>query len=238
MTSDGWYDTVVIVTKGPHKGRIGYVDDADIHGTWVVCFGDPLRLPESVSMRPSSFRKANTNDLVERSSTIGVNRYGDDSVFELDKAIELLLVTETLWDLQYKEKFLRANEKTKIFISHSSADKPMVRRLRTDLIDHGIVPWLDEWDIKVGESIPKSISDALAICTYIIVVLTPNSVESKWVEHEWHDAFWDEVNERRIKVLPVVFEKCKIPPLLRTKKYADFTKGYSKALAELLLALG
>jgi hypothetical protein len=59
------------------------------------------------------------------------------------------------------------------------------------------------------------------------------------VEAEWAAKFWDEVNERQVKVIPVLIEaieKKKIPTLLRNKKYVDLVADYNKGLLEILRA--
>jgi hypothetical protein len=125
----------------------------------------------------------------------------------------------------------------KIFMSHSSKDKPFVRRLSEDLKALGHEPWLDEWEIKVGECIVSKISHGIKDADYAIVVLTPDSVASGWVDREWSALYWSEIQEAGIKVLPVLLRKCEIPPLLRSKKYADFTLKYENGLQQLLDAL-
>lgn len=40
-----------------------------------------------------------------------------------------------------------------IFLSHTYTDKTFVRKLAADLEAHGIRYWLDEAEIKVGESL-------------------------------------------------------------------------------------
>lgn len=121
----------------------------------------------------------------------------------------------------------------RIFISHSSEDKDFARKLAEDLKTLGHAPWLDEWEIKVGESIVQKISDAVTMADYVIVVLTPHSVESGWVEREWQSAYHSEVEKRRVVVLPLLFRQCTIPQLLRDKMYADFRSSYPVGLAQL-----
>jgi hypothetical protein len=125
----------------------------------------------------------------------------------------------------------------RIFISHSSADKDFVRRLFEDLRDLGHRPWLDEWEIKVGDCIVSSIQEGLESSDYIIVVLSPFAVSSGWVEREWKDAYWNEVTEGRTIVLPVLLADCVIPSLIRTKRYADFRAKYEIGLATLCQAI-
>jgi hypothetical protein len=68
----------------------------------------------------------------------------------------------------------------------------------------------------------------------VIIVLSNNSVKSTWVEREWKAKYWEELENNKSVLLPVLIEDCKIPTLLKTKKYADFRSDYSVALVELM----
>ncbi len=121
----------------------------------------------------------------------------------------------------------------RIFISHSSKDKEFVRKLSDDLRDLGHQPWLDEWDIKVGDCIETKVEHGIAEADYVVVVLSANSVASNWVSREWKIKYWDEIESDRTLVLPVLTEDCEIPGLIKTKKYADFRTNYSIGLVQL-----
>jgi hypothetical protein len=123
-----------------------------------------------------------------------------------------------------------------VFLSHSSKDNDFVRRLADDLRELGHEPWLDEWKIRVGDCIVSKIQEGLARAEYVVLVLTPEAVASGWVDREWKDAYWSEIGEKRVIVLPVLLRACEVPPLLRTKKYADFTQRYELGLALLAQA--
>lgn len=121
----------------------------------------------------------------------------------------------------------------RLFISHSSKDKAFVVRLASDLQQLGHEPWLDEWEIKVGECIQTKIEHGIAEADFLVIVLSNNSTDSNWVEREWKAKYWEEVGNNVISVLPVLKETCTIPLLLCTKKYADFRKTYSIGLVSL-----
>jgi 5'-deoxynucleotidase YfbR-like HD superfamily hydrolase len=123
-----------------------------------------------------------------------------------------------------------------IFLSHSSSDKPFVRKIKKALISQGHKTWIDEEDIPIGESIAKAIGTSLERCNVVIVFLSKESVKSNWVNEEWRNKFFDQVNKGQVFILPLLIEKCEIPPLLRDKKYADFTKdgSYESSLSLLL----
>lgn len=126
----------------------------------------------------------------------------------------------------------------KIFLSHSSEDKPDVRRLAKSLRSKGINVWLDEEEIKVGESISKKIQEGLRDSTYLCIWLTKESIESGWVEKEWLPKIKQEVDENRTVVLPLLAESVILPDFLADKKYADFRVSFQHGLNDLLQVFG
>ena len=108
-----------------------------------------------------------------------------------------------------------------VFLSHSSKDKPFVRDL-ADALEAGgeIKVWLDEREIDYGENIVLKIADGLD-ADFVLLILSPDSVDSKWVKEEWTDAYWEQVESQHVKVAGVLYRDCRIPRLLRNKKYFD-----------------
>jgi TIR domain-containing protein/LGFP repeat-containing protein len=127
-----------------------------------------------------------------------------------------------------------------IFLSHNQKDKPFVRHLAEELKKKGVRVWLDEAEIKVGDSLIAKIQQGLDEMEYVGVILSNNSVGSAWVEKELETAMYQEINGRRVKVLPILIEDCKLPPFLNGKAYADFRSplNYVRALEQLAASLG
>lgn len=127
-----------------------------------------------------------------------------------------------------------------VFLSHNHADKPFVRRLAADLDNQGIPFWLDEAEIKVGESLIEKIRTGIDKVDFVAVVLSPNSIASPWVQREVDVAMNQEIAGRRVKVLPLMYRTCELPGFLLGKRYADFTDDsrYPAALEDLVRSLG
>lgn len=127
-----------------------------------------------------------------------------------------------------------------VFLSHNHSDKPFVRRLAADLNHQGIRVWLDEAEIKVGESLIEKIRNGIDEVDFIAVVLSPNSVASPWVQREVDVAMNHEIAGRRVRVLPLMYRTCDLPGFLLGKRYADFTEDsrYPSALEDLVRSLG
>lgn len=127
-----------------------------------------------------------------------------------------------------------------LFLSHTSEDKPFVRKLRDDLVAHGVTNvWLDEAEIQVGDSLTQKISEGLKKTKYVGVVLSPRSIKSPWVERELEAALSREMTTGEVVVLPMLYEDCELPVFLSGKLYADFTGSdrYQEGLEKLLRRL-
>lgn len=110
-----------------------------------------------------------------------------------------------------------------IFLSHSSLDKPFVKRLAADIRQDGFFVWVDEAEIKVGDSLIGKIEEGIENCDYLGVVVSGNSVKSEWVTREVRVALNQEIHGKRVKVLPILLERVDMPVFLLDKKYVDFT---------------
>ena len=125
-----------------------------------------------------------------------------------------------------------------VFVSYSSEDAPFAQSLAKALSDRNVGVWLDRWELRIGDSLTKRIGQALHKNDFIVVVLSPASVQSEWVRQELAEAMLREIQQKRVIVLPVIARACRIPPFLTDKKYADFTRDPDSALNSLVEAIG
>jgi hypothetical protein len=126
-----------------------------------------------------------------------------------------------------------------IFLSHNHEDKSFARALASDLRRGGIVVWLDEAEIRLGDSIIGKIEEGLLGSEYLGVVLSPSSVASQWVKEELCTALHYQITKKNKTVLPLMYKPCDVPAFLADKLYADFSKAdsYPFVLRQLLSRL-
>ena len=126
-----------------------------------------------------------------------------------------------------------------VFLSYSSADKLFVRKLTQRLCEEGIAIWLDERQLEVGDSLIERIAEAIDKIDYVAAVISRSSIGSVWVQKELSLAMTNEIEGRRVVVLPILIEDCDLPPFLKDKLYADFrtAEASDDAFAKLLRAL-
>lgn len=72
-----------------------------------------------------------------------------------------------------------------VFISYSRLDEIFARQLAADLDRDGLDVWIDVEDIPPGANWSNAINDGLNKADLMLLILTPNSVDSKNVEDEW-----------------------------------------------------
>ena len=90
-----------------------------------------------------------------------------------------------------------------VFISHSSADDAFVRELQQALGDHGVSAWIDSRELLPGGLLEADIQTAIEAAAAFAVVVSPQSLQSKWVGKEMRRAL--EVQKERLKgTFPVI----------------------------------
>jgi hypothetical protein len=89
------------------------------------------------------------------------------------------------------------------FISHASEDKTeFVEHLARELGSRGLKIWYDNFTLKVGDSLRRSIDRGLARSHYGVVVLSPNFFAKEWPQKELDGLVAREVEGRKV-ILPV-----------------------------------
>ena len=103
----------------------------------------------------------------------------------------------------------------RVFISHSSKDKPAVERLALALEKAGFFPWYDAWEIAAGDSIVDKINRGLDEAEAGIIVFSASSKESRWVEAEAGYLTYARIQEGKLLIPVVAGDDAWVPPLLR-----------------------
>ena len=94
----------------------------------------------------------------------------------------------------------------KIFLSHSSRDKALVREIRSHLPEH-VKTWLDEDELLVGDELKISIQRAIKEdADFVVIFLGKEAIQSEWVRRELEWALERERTIGRVFVLPVLLD--------------------------------
>jgi|SRR5215472_1398288 len=89
------------------------------------------------------------------------------------------------------------------FISYSTEDQEFANRLYTDLRNKGVRCWFAPHDARGGEKLHEQINTAIRMHERLLLILSPNSINSAWVETEIRYARRRERNEKKRVLFPV-----------------------------------
>ena len=103
----------------------------------------------------------------------------------------------------------------RVFISHSSKDKPAVEVLAKWLSERGIEVWLDGWVIRAGDDIVAAINKGLDEADAGLIVFSDHSRDSRWVESETSYFTWARIEEGKVLIPVMASDGAWVPPLLR-----------------------
>jgi len=106
-----------------------------------------------------------------------------------------------------------------VFLSYSWADKQLARDLKAGLDDAGCRVWIDEGELRVGDSIVESVSAALDQVDFVAVLVSAASVDSNWCRKEVALAMTGEIAQQGVTVLPLKVGAVTMPPTLKDKLY-------------------
>jgi hypothetical protein len=126
----------------------------------------------------------------------------------------------------------------KIFLCHSSGDKPQVKALHDFLLKSGAAPWLDSEQLLPGQDWNLEINKALDDSDVILLCLSKKSVDKEgYVQREMRIALDRalEMPEGRIFLIPARLEECELPYRLQSYQWVDlFTaEGMDKLVKSL-----
>jgi hypothetical protein len=131
-----------------------------------------------------------------------------------------------------------------VFVSHASEDKDAVaRQIATRLRDLGYRVWYDEFELRLGTSLRRSIDKGLAGSRYGVVILSPAFLAKEWPQRELDGLAARETADGRHLILPVWHaigqsEIAAYSPVLADRKAVKTEDGLDTVVAEIASAIG
>ncbi|MBL8091221.1 MAG: toll/interleukin-1 receptor domain-containing protein [Anaerolineales bacterium] len=138
--------------------------------------------------------------------------------------------------------------KLRVFLCHSSTDKPIVREIYQRLeSETWLDPWLDEENLLPGMDWDMEIEKAVEAADAVIVCVSTNSVSKEgYIQRELKFVLDIalEKPEGTIFIIPLRLDACDLPRRLRSWQYVDYfpetqrERAYQKLLQSLKLRHG
>lgn len=114
------------------------------------------------------------------------------------------------------------DEKYDFFISHASEDKEdFVKPLAETLESMGVRVWYDEFSLKVGDSLTKSIDQGLINSKFGVIVLSKVFMKKQWTNYEFKSLVSREMHRGKKVILPIWHEISKNDVMAFSPHLAD-----------------
>lgn len=133
-----------------------------------------------------------------------------------------------------------ARNLNQVFISYATPDEDFARKLAADLRTWNVPVWVAFDCIRRGELWADAIDHALQASGICIVVLSPNSVASRWVKKELRVAERFE-HTGEMKIIPLDFQASNwnlLSSFLADFQAISFRESYEAGLRDLRVAIG
>lgn len=105
--------------------------------------------------------------------------------------------------IKYIHSFRTAFRYPSCFISHSNKDQEFASRIHADLQNNGVRCWFAPHDVQAGKKLHEQIDIAIKVHELLLVILSPDSINSEWVKTEIAKARKREVKEGERVLFPI-----------------------------------
>jgi hypothetical protein len=121
---------------------------------------------------------------------------------------------------------------SKVFISYYHEDVQQAERVCAAVQDAGFETWMDKSDLPAGDWDDNLEKNGLRQSRAMIVIASPEAMESKEVHDEWHYA-----REHRLMLIPFIIRECKLRYRIDRQQHIDATNDFDGGLQDLVKLL-
>jgi hypothetical protein len=203
---------------------------------FAMATGNPSALPSGSSSpgeailrlrdRPAAALEVATRPMSEPPRPVRVKSSATVGVAVDDHAIA------TQWQVERK----RATGAFDVFLCHNVGDKPAVMEIGRRLMGRGLLPWLDQWELRPGTPWQRVLEQQITNIHAAAVFVGREGV-GPWQRQEL-DGFLREFNKRGCPVIPVLLPGAggepALPLFLRGMTWVDFRQTVPDPLAQLI----
>ena len=123
-----------------------------------------------------------------------------------------------------------------VFLCHKNTEKPYVKNIGEQLKEHGILPWLDEWELRPGLPWQRVLEKHIERIKSAAVFVGKDGI-GPW-EHLELEAFLRQFTKRECPVIPVILKEAakepQLPIFLEGMTWVDFRQPDPDPMEQLI----
>ena len=158
-----------------------------------------------------------------------IDREARLSAVHLSRLLEMDRVADRQRDHETAISTVQGKQEMKdfdVFLCHNNDDKPAVKKFGKQLKDKGILPWLDEWELRPGMPWQTILQEQIKHIKSAAVFVGRSGI-GPWQDVEMK-AFLRQFVNRKCPVIPVILPDCEhnpeLPLFLEDMTWVDFRK--------------
>jgi TIR domain len=124
----------------------------------------------------------------------------------------------------------------RVFISHRGADGVEAAKLAGDLRALGHTVWIDQDEIKAGDSLIQKIGAGIERADALVLCVSARE-GSPWLDREWMSTLARQLNGAQVRLIPALVTGRTLPVMLADLKYADLQENWVGGVAEISEAI-
>ena len=182
-----------------------------------------------------ALRKWKASEWKEMFRNLIIRPFADELSHRLGDAIDLATPEERSMQAVPLKYIPKINE-VRIFLSHKSQDKPMVKRYYQALVDLGLSPWLDEPDMPAGTNLERGILQGFEESCAAVFFITENFKDENYLATEVDYAVMQKRKKGKKFTIITLRYAGNVPELLKPYTWATVSNDL-EGFHELLRAL-
>jgi molecular chaperone DnaK len=123
-----------------------------------------------------------------------------------------------------------------VFVSYAHADRTLARTIASQLSSHGIRVWIDEGELRAGDSLAERIAREIAKAEFVVALVSESALKSRWCQKELSLAVSGQLTQPGVRVLPLRVGDVEMPPSLGDVYYRDVDPQDPAAVVPQLVA--
>jgi hypothetical protein len=142
-----------------------------------------LDMPQLAMFFGLAFGKRKTDEGRELFRNLIIRPFADEMSHRLGEAVDMATPEERALQAVPLNHIPRSDE-VRIFLSHKSQDKPMVKRYYQALLSLGFSPWLDEPDMPAGTNLERALLKGFEESCAAVFFITDNFKDENYLATE------------------------------------------------------
>lgn len=189
-----------------------------------------------------AFRKSKTAEGIQLFRTMIIRPFAEELGNRIGKAANLATPEERALQAVPLKRIPRADE-VRIFLSHKSVDKPLVRRYYDALKQLSFDPWLDEPEMPAGANLEREILKGFEESCAAVFFITDNFKDEKYLAAEVDYAVMQKRKKgKKFAIITLQYSNAAAIPGLLTpyiyKTISNDLEGFKELLRALPIELG